>query len=182
MSCVSCCQCLLPPHLIQEVSSEGPTDPLNFQSSVSLDHCYLSLSENVKVLSNCGSSSESTDTESLWGQEEVRGLATYPRRTGVFPLAQLSVLQQVNPEGLQTSSDEDRDYTWTPTRQSSGLPVASKKIKKVQASQGSTKPKDSRKACPSQVKKKCVNGFIMFCRMNRKQYIRWVRVPRFLKV
>jgi hypothetical protein len=24
------------------------------------------------------------------------------------------------------------------------------------------------------VKKKCVNGFIMFCRMNRKQYIRWV--------
>lgn len=44
------------------------------------------------------------------------------------------------------------------------------------------KPKDSRKACPGQVKKKCVNGFIMFCRMNRKQYIRWVRVPRFLKV
>nr|XP_034377728.1 basic helix-loop-helix and HMG box domain-containing protein 1 isoform X1 [Arvicanthis niloticus] len=154
------------------VSSEGATDPPNFQSSVSLDHCYLSLSENVKVLSNCGSSSESTDTESLWGQEEVRGVATYPRRTGVFYLAQLSVLQQVNPEGLQTSSDEERDYTWTPTRRSSGLPVASKKIKKVQASQGPIKPKDSRKASPSQVKKKCVNGFIMFCRMNRKQYIR----------
>lgn len=34
------------------------------------------------------------------------------------------------------------------------------------------KPKDSRKACPDQVKKKCVNGFIMFCRMNWKQYIR----------
>ncbi|XP_011249056.1 meiosis initiator protein isoform X4 [Mus musculus] len=132
----------------KEVSSEGPTGPPNFQSSVSLDHCYLSLSENVKVLSNCGSSSESTDTESLWGQEEA------------------------NPEGLQTSSDEDRDYTWTPTGQSSGLPVASKKIKKVQASQGPVKPKDSRKACPGQVKKKCVNGFIMFCRMNRKQYIR----------
>ncbi|XP_028634550.1 basic helix-loop-helix and HMG box domain-containing protein 1 [Grammomys surdaster] len=142
-------KCLLPLHLIQEVSSEGPTGPPNFQSSISLDHCYLSLSENVKVLSNCGSSSESTDTESLWGQEE-----------------------QVNPEGLQTSSDEDRDYTWTPTRRSSGLPVASKKIKKVQASQGPMKPKDSRKACPGQVKKKCVNGFIMFCRMNRKQYIR----------
>ncbi|XP_029336068.1 basic helix-loop-helix and HMG box domain-containing protein 1 isoform X4 [Mus caroli] len=133
----------------KEVSSEGPTGPPNFQSSVSLDHCYPSLSENVKVLSNCGSSSESTDTESLWGQEE-----------------------QANPEGLQTSSDEDRDYTWTPTGQSSGLPVASKKIKKVQASQGPVKPKDSRKACPGQVKKKCVNGFIMFCRMNRKQYIR----------
>ncbi|XP_029336066.1 basic helix-loop-helix and HMG box domain-containing protein 1 isoform X1 [Mus caroli] len=156
----------------KEVSSEGPTGPPNFQSSVSLDHCYPSLSENVKVLSNCGSSSESTDTESLWGQEEVRGVATYPRRTGVFSFAQPSVLQQANPEGLQTSSDEDRDYTWTPTGQSSGLPVASKKIKKVQASQGPVKPKDSRKACPGQVKKKCVNGFIMFCRMNRKQYIR----------
>eukprot|EP00073_Rattus_norvegicus_P043458 XP_017445487.1 PREDICTED: basic helix-loop-helix and HMG box domain-containing protein 1 isoform X1 [Rattus norvegicus] len=156
----------------QEASSGAPTGPPNFQSSVSLDHCYLSLSENVKVLSNCGSSSESTDTESLWGQEEVRGVATYPRRTGVFSLAQLSVLQQANPEGLQTSSDEDRDYTWTPTRGSSGLLVASKKMKKVQASQGPEKPKDSRKACPGQVKKKCVNGFIMFCRMNRKQYIR----------
>ncbi|GAB1291638.1 Meiosis initiator protein [Apodemus speciosus] len=111
----------------KEVFSEGPTGPPNFQSSVSLDHCYLSLNENVKVLSNCGSSSESTDTESLWGQEE-----------------------QANPEGLQTSSDEDRDYTWTPTRRSSGLPAAGKKIKKVQASQGPVKPKDSRKACPGQ--------------------------------
>lgn len=45
----------------KEVSCEGPTGPPNFQSSVSLDHCYLSLSENVKVLSNCGSSSEATD-------------------------------------------------------------------------------------------------------------------------
>ncbi|XP_031239977.1 basic helix-loop-helix and HMG box domain-containing protein 1 [Mastomys coucha] len=155
----------------EEVFCEGPTGPPNFQSSVSLDHCYLSLDENVKVLSNCGSSSEATDTESMWEQEEVRGVATYPRRTGVFSLAQLSVLQQANPEGLQTSSDEDRDYTWTPTQRSPGLPVASKKIKK-QASQGPVKPKDSRKACPDQVKKKCVNGFIMFCRMNRKQYIR----------
>lgn len=133
----------------------------------------------MTVLSNGSSSSESTDTESLWGQEEVRGAATYPGRGQVFSLAQLSTLQQANPEGLQTSSDEDKDYTWTPTQRSSGLLVAGKKIKKVQASQGSVKPKDSKKACPGQVKKKCVNGFIMFCRMNRKQYIRWVRVLRF---
>ncbi|XP_076428616.1 meiosis initiator protein isoform X3 [Peromyscus maniculatus bairdii] len=132
----------------KDTPSEGPTGPPNFESSVSLDHCYLSLSENIKVLSSCSSSSESTDTESLWGQE------------------------QANREGLQTPSDEDRDYTWTPTRRSSGLLVAGKKTKKVQASQGPVKPKDSRKACPGQVKKKCVNGFIMFCRMNRKQYIR----------
>ncbi|KAH0507601.1 Basic helix-loop-helix and HMG box domain-containing protein 1 [Microtus ochrogaster] len=132
----------------QEKVQDTPTAPPNFQSSVSLDHCYLSLSENTKVLSSCSSSSESTDTESLWGQE------------------------QANHVGLQTPSDEDRDYTWTPTRQSSGLPVAGKKTKKVQASQGSGKLKESRKACPGQVKKKCVNGFIMFCRMNRKHYIR----------
>ncbi|CAO2626707.1 Meiosis initiator protein [Lemmus lemmus] len=150
---------------------DTPTAPPNFQSSVSLDHCYLSLNENIKVLSRRSSSSESTDTESLWGQE-VRGVAIHPGRTGVFSLAQSSVLHQANPVGLQTPSDEDRDYTWTPTRRSSGLPVAGKKTKKVQASQGPGKPKDSRKACPGQVKKKCVNGFIMFCRMNRKQYIR----------
>ncbi|XP_059136830.1 meiosis initiator protein isoform X2 [Peromyscus eremicus] len=131
----------------KDTPSEGPRGPPNSESSVSLDHCYLSLSENIKVLSSCSSSSESTDTESLWGQE-------------------------ANREGLQTPSDEDRDYTWTPTRRSSGQLVAGKKTKKVQASQGPVKPKDSRKACPGQVKKKCVNGFIMFCRMNRKQYIR----------
>uniref|UniRef100_A0A8C2MPL2 Meiosis initiator n=1 Tax=Cricetulus griseus TaxID=10029 RepID=A0A8C2MPL2_CRIGR len=132
----------------KDTPSEGPTAPPNFQSSVSLDHCYLSQHENIKVLSSSSSSSESTDTESLWEQE------------------------QANPVGLQTPSDEDRDYTWTPTRQSSGLLAAGKKTKKVQASQGSVKPKDNRKACPGQAKKKCVNGFIMFCRMNRKQYIR----------
>lgn len=135
----------------------------------------------MKVLSNCSSSSESTDIDSLWGQEEVRGVAIYSGKTGVFSLAQLSVLQQANPEGLQSSSDEDKDYTWTPTRRSSGLLVAGKKIKKIQASQGPMRPKDSKKVCSGQVKKKCVNGFIMFCRMNRKQYIRWVRVPRFFK-
>lgn len=36
------------------------------------------------------------------------------------------------------------------------------------------KPNESKQTpCPTQMKKKCVNGFIMFCRMNRKQYIRW---------
>ncbi|OBS64858.1 hypothetical protein A6R68_06607 [Neotoma lepida] len=143
----SAAACVLEGSQEKDTPSEGPTGPPNSQSSVSLDHCYLSLSENIKVLSSCSSSSESTNTESLWGQE-------------------------ANHEGLQTSSDEDRDYTWTPTQQSSGLLVAGKKTKKVQASQSPVKPKDSRKACPGQVKKKCVNGFIMFCRMNRKQYIR----------
>ncbi|KAL6085896.1 hypothetical protein STEG23_010897 [Scotinomys teguina] len=123
-----------------DIPSEDSTGPPNFESSVSLDHCYLPLNENIQVLSSCSSSSESTDTESPWGQE------------------------QANHEGLQISSDEDRDHTWTPTQWFSGLLVANKKTKK---------PKESRKARHGQTRKKCVNGFIMFCRMNRKLYIRW---------
>ncbi|XP_017658381.2 basic helix-loop-helix and HMG box domain-containing protein 1 isoform X1 [Nannospalax galili] len=135
----------------KDTPSKGPRGPPNLGSSVSLDHCYLSMSENSRVLSSSssssGSSSESTDTESLREQEEAI------------------------PQGLQTSSDEDRNCTWTPTQRSSGLLVAGRKTQRGQASQGPMRPKDSRKAS-SQVKKKCVNGFIMFCRMNRKQYIR----------
>uniref|UniRef100_A0A8C0JS24 Meiosis initiator n=1 Tax=Canis lupus dingo TaxID=286419 RepID=A0A8C0JS24_CANLU len=117
------------------------------QSSVSLDHCYLSLSENSKVPSS--SSSEDTDTESEWKQQEA------------------------DPEGLPSSSDEDRDCTWTPTRRTTTLPTAGRKAKKGRAGRGPTKPKENKKApCQPQMKKKCVNGFIMFCRMNRKQYIR----------
>ncbi|XP_077887968.1 meiosis initiator protein isoform X2 [Ictidomys tridecemlineatus] len=80
---------------------------------------------------------------------------------------------QVDPEGLQSSSDEDDDYTWTPTRRASTLPTGGRKSRKGRTSKGPLKPKESKKApCPTQMKKKCVNGFIMFCRMNRKQYIR----------
>uniref|UniRef100_A0A8C9B3C3 Meiosis initiator n=1 Tax=Prolemur simus TaxID=1328070 RepID=A0A8C9B3C3_PROSS len=120
------------------------------QSLVSVDHCYLSLSENSKVPSS--SSSEDSDTESMWTQQED---------------------MCANPQGLQTSSDEDGDYTWTPTRRASTLSAAGRKARKGQAGRGPVKPKESKKAsCPTQTKKKCVNGFIMFCRMNRKQYIR----------
>lgn len=129
----------------KDTPSEGPGGPPNLGSSVSLDHCYLSLSENSRVLSS--SSLESTDTESVREQEEA------------------------SPQGLQTSSDEDRDLTWTPTPRSSNLLVAGRSTQRGQVSRGPMKPKDSRKAS-GQVKKKCVNGFIMFCRMNRKQYIR----------
>uniref|UniRef100_A0A8C5ZM20 Meiosis initiator n=1 Tax=Marmota marmota marmota TaxID=9994 RepID=A0A8C5ZM20_MARMA len=127
---------------------EAPPDSHSLcQSSVSLDHCYLSLSEASKVQSS--PSTEESDLESLWGQEEV------------------------DPEGLQSSSDEDDDYTWTPTRRASTLPTGGRKSRKGRTSKGPSKPKESKKApCPTQMKKKCVNGFIMFCRMNRKQYIR----------
>ncbi|XP_069313009.1 meiosis initiator protein [Eulemur rufifrons] len=130
---------------------EDPPDSHSLcQSLVSADHCYLSLSENSKAPSS--SSSEDSDTESMWTQQED---------------------MCANPQGLQTSSDEDGDYTWTPTRRASTLPAAGRKARKGRAGRGPVKPKESKKAsCPTQTKKKCVNGFIMFCRMNRKQYIR----------
>ncbi|XP_061244698.1 meiosis initiator protein isoform X2 [Bos javanicus] len=79
---------------------------------------------------------------------------------------------QADLESLQSSSD-DGDYTWTPTRRVSPLPMAGRKARKGRASRRPPKSKESKKAPGTpQMKKKCVNGFIMFCRMNRKQYIR----------
>ena len=78
------------------------------------------------------------------------------------------------PEGPRSVSDEDGDYTWTPSRQVLILPSARRKARKGLAGTGPVKPKIKKVPCSTQTKKKCVNGFIMFCRMNRKQYIRWV--------
>ncbi|XP_023591956.1 meiosis initiator protein [Trichechus manatus latirostris] len=134
----------------KDTLAEAPRDPTDahslFQSSVSLDHCYLSLSETSP-------GSGTTETESPWKQQ---GDA------------------QADPEeDVPSSSEEDGDYTWTPTRRASVLPPGGRKAKKGRASRAPVKPKESKKVpCPTQIKKKCVNGFIMFCRMNRKQYIR----------
>ncbi|KAF4011140.1 hypothetical protein G4228_002054, partial [Cervus hanglu yarkandensis] len=141
------------PQEVGDTPPEVPKDPSNSQdlcqSSVSLDHCYLSLSENSKVPSSAGS--EDTDTDSVWRQQQDT---------------------QGDLEGLQSSSD-DGDYTWTPTRRVSPLPTAGRKARKGRASRRPSKSKGSKKAPGTpQMKKKCVNGFIMFCRMNRKQYIR----------
>ncbi|KAF6076681.1 basic helix-loop-helix and HMG-box containing 1 [Phyllostomus discolor] len=76
-----------------------------------------------------------------------------------------------DPEGPRSVSDEDGDYTWTPSRQFSTLASARRKARKGQAGRGPVKPKNKKVPCSTQMKK-CVNGFIMFCRMNRKQYIR----------
>lgn len=58
----------------QDTPPEIPKDPPDShdlgQSSVSLDHCYLSLSENSKVPSSPGS--EDMDTDLVWRQQEVR--------------------------------------------------------------------------------------------------------------
>ncbi|XP_021101842.1 basic helix-loop-helix and HMG box domain-containing protein 1 isoform X2 [Heterocephalus glaber] len=146
--------CVLAAPQEKDSPSRAPEVPPDFyslcQSSVFLDHCYLSLSDNSKALSS--PSSEDTDTDSLWEQEEDT---------------------QADPEDSQSSNDEDDDYTWTPSQRASTLPAPGRRARKGPASKGLVKPKESKKApCPTKVKKKCVNGFIMFCRMNRKPYIR----------
>ncbi|XP_019833841.2 meiosis initiator protein [Bos indicus] len=145
--------CILKEPQKKDTPPEIPKDPPDShdlgQSSVSLDHCYLSLSENSKVPSSPGS--EDMDTDLVWRQQEDT---------------------QADLEGLQSSSD-DGDYTWTPTRRVSPVPMAGRKARKGRASRRPPKSKESKKAPGTpQMKKKCVNGFIMFCRMNRKQYIR----------
>ncbi|XP_029780177.1 basic helix-loop-helix and HMG box domain-containing protein 1 [Suricata suricatta] len=140
----------------RETPSEAPEGTPNSHAlsdfSISLHYCSRSLSETSKGPSSSSSSSEDTDEESVPRQPEDT---------------------EADPEGLQSSSDEDRDYTWTPTRRASTLPPARRKARKGQAGRGQAKPKADQKApCPPQMKKKCINGFIMFCRMNRKQYIR----------
>ncbi|KAM4825240.1 meiosis initiator protein isoform 2-T4 [Thomomys bottae] len=120
---------------------------------IPLDQRYLSLSDSSEMSS--GSTSEdtdtATDTESMWEQEEDL---------------------QADPEGMQSSSNED-DCAWTPTRQALNPPWGRRTAKKNRAHRVPGKPKENKKApCSAQAKKKCVNGFIMFCRMNRKQYIR----------
>uniref|UniRef100_A0A2K6SFU0 Meiosis initiator n=1 Tax=Saimiri boliviensis boliviensis TaxID=39432 RepID=A0A2K6SFU0_SAIBB len=143
----------------KDTPAKAPEDPLEShslpRSSVSLDHCYLSLNDNSKAPSSStsassSSSSEDSDLEPLWRKPEA------------------------NPEGAPGSSEGDEDTTWTPNQQASPLPRVGRKAKKGQAVRAPGKPKENKKGpCPPQMKKKCVNGFIMFCRMNRKQYIRF---------
>ncbi|XP_032118735.1 basic helix-loop-helix and HMG box domain-containing protein 1 [Sapajus apella] len=147
----------------KDTPTKAPEDPSESyslpRSSVSLDHCYLSLNENGKAPSSStsspssSSSSDDSDSEPLWRKPEVR---------------------DANPEGAPGSSEGDEDTTWTPNQQASPLPAVGRKAKKGQAVRAPGKPKENKKGpCPPQMKKKCVNGFIMFCRMNRKQYIRF---------
>ncbi|XP_075392725.1 meiosis initiator protein [Tenrec ecaudatus] len=147
----------------KDLLAEDPEDSMEvddpLQPSVLSDHCYLSQSESSEASSSPGS--ETTETESLcWQLEE----------------AQEAIPEDIpadSPEDAPSSSEEDGDYTWTPTRRTSLLPPNGRKARKSQAAKGPTMSKESW-AAPgqSQRKKKCVNGFIMFCRMNRKQYIR----------
>ncbi|CAM4615580.1 meiosis initiator protein [Lepidochelys kempii] len=130
-----------------------PDTPLNsrnlFQSTFSLDHCYLSYSEASKTDSS--PSSGVTELMGVWsGQLLQEGSSPGPARS-------------------MSSSDENSDSTWIPYKRTKLPPAASRKRKK---GEGGRQPEGSSKSrSPLQLKKKCVNGFIMFCRLNRKQYI-----------
>ncbi|XP_074172004.1 meiosis initiator protein [Rhinolophus sinicus] len=152
VSSPSACMLEVPQKNTPSEAPKDPPDPPSLsQSSVLQDHCYLSLSENSKGPSSPSSedSDPDTGTESVWKPPEDA---------------------QADPQGPPSSSEEDRDYTWTPTRRASALPAARRRTRKGQAGRWPMKSKTA--PCPIQTKKKCVNGFIMFCRMNRKQYIR----------
>ncbi|XP_013929077.1 PREDICTED: basic helix-loop-helix and HMG box domain-containing protein 1-like, partial [Thamnophis sirtalis] len=90
----------------------------------------------------------------------------------------------VRPEGPGSSSEENSDSTWTPcprAKATQGGPLRKKNKKKQKkkavAGRRARRPpagaeKRSNASPPLQLKKKCVNGFIMFCRLNRKHFIR----------
>uniref|UniRef100_A0A5F8H0N4 Basic helix-loop-helix and HMG-box containing 1 n=1 Tax=Monodelphis domestica TaxID=13616 RepID=A0A5F8H0N4_MONDO len=130
----------------------GPLHALNLcQSAFSLDHCYLSLSETSKTDSS--PSSGVTELVSLWSRQQE--------------------VSQPTPDSLLSSSEEDGDCTWTPSKRASPVPSSGRKRRRGRGGSCPRRPKETKKAhCPFQLKKKCVNGFIMFCRLNRKQYIR----------
>ncbi|XP_036992680.2 meiosis initiator protein [Artibeus jamaicensis] len=132
--------------VLQVPQKEGLPDSLGLCQCVGpQDH--PSLSEDS---SSSQDSVTDTDSEVAWVQQDT----------------------PADPEGPKSMSDEDGDYTWTPSCQVATLPSARRKARKGQAGRGPVKPKNKKAPCSAQTKKKCVNGFIMFCRMNRKQYIR----------
>ncbi|XP_050784024.1 meiosis initiator protein isoform X2 [Gopherus flavomarginatus] len=131
-------------------SSDSLAGTLLRKSAFSLDHCYLSYSE----ASNTDSSPSSGVTEfmGVWsGQLLQEGSSPGPARS-------------------VSSSEENSDSTWIPYKRTNPLPAAGRKRKKGEG--GRQLKASSKSRSPLQLKKKCVNGFIMFCRLNRKQYIR----------
>ncbi|XP_077174644.1 meiosis initiator protein isoform X2 [Paroedura picta] len=78
------------------------------------------------------------------------------------------------PECVVSSSDENSDSTWTPCKRAKPSQGSRQKKKKVGRRQKHRPVVCDKRinSSPLQLKKKCVNGFIMFCRLNRKHYIR----------
>ncbi|XP_028920795.2 meiosis initiator protein-like [Ornithorhynchus anatinus] len=71
---------------------------------------------------------------------------------------------------FSSSSEEDGDCVWRPIERDPKPSPARPQTKR--AAEPGRRPVAPNPPCPFLLKKKCVNGFIMFCRLNRKQYIR----------
>nr|XP_014341370.1 PREDICTED: basic helix-loop-helix and HMG box domain-containing protein 1 isoform X1 [Latimeria chalumnae] len=120
----------------------------SLQSAFSLDHCYLSMCERIKT--GDSPSSEVQEYLSAWNKQILQ--------------------EDSESDHCLYLSDENKDCTWTPSKKGKTSHHSNRKrksshaFKRLKAMQ--------KRHCPFQLKKKCVNGFIMFCRLNRKQYIR----------
>lgn len=140
-----------------------PETPLmasdTFQSTFIFDHCYLPYSETSRSDSSQADSTSSGENSCQICPTSEKWL----RR----------LLQEDSDESehwFSFSDDiEDNDITWTPYyRGKLSQPATSSKLKRGKSmSQGQRR----KRCCALQLKKKCVNGFIMFCRVNRRLYI-----------
>ncbi|XP_062818607.1 meiosis initiator protein isoform X1 [Anolis carolinensis] len=130
------------------------------KSAFTLDHCYLSYSEMEE--SSPSPVSRMNEMPTPWQNYYFQKAANFKSE---YPVS---------------SSDENSDCAWVPCKRvRKPSQVSSQKKKKKKKKKGVKKQKHRAGACekhsgtsPLKLKKKCVNGFIMFCRLNRKHYIR----------
>ncbi|KAK9394298.1 basic helix-loop-helix and HMG box domain-containing protein 1 [Crotalus adamanteus] len=147
-------------HAVPRLEEESLPD-----SAFTLDHCYLSYNEADK-----------TESSPMSRVNEI--IASWSEQIKEFQEA-----PPVRPEGPASPSEEDSDSTWTPCQRAKApqgpQPKRQKKQKqkKKRAGRRARRPpasgeKRTHGSPPLPLKKKCVNGFIMFCRLNRKHFIR----------
>ncbi|XP_051900003.1 meiosis initiator protein-like [Pristis pectinata] len=144
-----------------------PETPLitsdSFQSTFIFDHCYLPYSETSR--------SDSSQADSTSSGENSCQICPSSEKWDRH------LLQEDSDESehwLSSSDDiEDNDITWTPYYRGklSQLTASSKLKRNKNISQGKHPRIRRKRCCTLQLKKKCVNGFIMFCRVNRRLYI-----------
>ncbi|XP_044291361.1 meiosis initiator protein [Varanus komodoensis] len=144
--------------------SQSLSGTLLRKSAFTLDHCYLSNSETGK--SSSSPVSRENEIKSSWNKQFLQ-----------------EEVHTARPECPLSSSDENSDSTWTPCKRTKPSRAARRK-KKKKKKRKKKKRAGRRQRCrpvarekgsnasPLQLKKKCVNGFIMFCRLNRKHFIR----------
>ncbi|KAH0631566.1 hypothetical protein JD844_005950 [Phrynosoma platyrhinos] len=139
--------------------SQNLSGTLLRKSAFTLDHCYLSYNEMSK--SNSSPMSRMNEIESSsWHKRFFKEVEAATLRT----------------ECPVSSSDENSDSTWVPCKRArKPSQVASQKKKKKVIRRQKCRALACEKhssSSPLKLKKKCVNGFIMFCRLNRKHFIR----------